>query len=148
NTKSSRSFSRDALNPRTMGPMRRTFGQSGADSAASTRSALCAIREAQKFAGPSTKRDNGSRAKSWRVASRMKAVGIRSRNASGGGPRSGRVAEALGMDREVPTEFLHRATHRPLPQRPSDGTSAFPGSDPFRGPARAAYGRGYIAGGS
>src|SRR2546428_7194241 len=76
NTKSSRSFSRDALNPRTMGPMRRTFGQSGADSAASTRSALCAIREAQKFAGPSTKRDNGSRAKSWRAATEDETDGI------------------------------------------------------------------------
>src|SRR3989454_12122195 len=77
NTKSSRSFSRDALNPRTMGPMRRTFGQSGADSAARTRSALRAIREAQKFAGRSTKRDSGSRAKSWRVAMKNQGVGVR-----------------------------------------------------------------------
>src|SRR5256712_6203966 len=68
--------------------------------------------------------------------------------AAGEGHRSGRVAEALGMDREVPTEFLHRATHCPLPQRPSDATSALPGTARFRGPARAAYGRRYIAGGS
>src|SRR2546426_10510460 len=52
-------------------------GPARAGSAARMRSALRTIREAQKFAGPSIKRDSGSRAKSWRVASRIKAVGTR-----------------------------------------------------------------------
>src|SRR2546428_14150394 len=68
--------------------------------------------------------------------------------AAGEGHRSGRVAEALGMDREVPTEVLHPATHRPLPQRPSDATSALPGTARVRGPARAAYARRSMAGGA
>src|SRR5437870_10614428 len=85
NTKSSRSVSRGALNARTIGPMRRTLGQPGADSAARMRSAPRAIREAQKLAGPSTKRDTGSRAKLWRVASGVEGVGIRWRSA----PRAG-----------------------------------------------------------
>src|SRR5256885_678706 len=38
--------------------------------------------------------------------------------------RSRRVPETLRVDREVAAEFLHRATHCPLPERPSDETAA------------------------
>src|SRR2546422_5526001 len=82
NTKSSRSVSRGALNARTIGPMRRTLGQPGADSAARMRSAPRAIREAQKLAGPSTKRDTGSRAKLWRGAWGGEGGGVPGRVAS------------------------------------------------------------------
>jgi hypothetical protein len=37
---------------------------------------------------------------------------------------SGRMAQSLGVGREIPAEFLHRATHCPLPERPSDETAA------------------------
>src|SRR3989442_2784037 len=61
--------------------------------------------------------------------------------AAGEGHRSRRMAEALRVDREVAAEFLHRATHCPLPQRPSDETAACRLNDRIRERARAGHRR-------
>src|SRR5438552_199209 len=47
------------------------------------------------------------------------------------GHGASRMAETLGVNREVSAEFLHRATHCPLPQRPSDETSEMPRNQPI-----------------
>src|SRR2546422_366790 len=65
---------------------------------------------------PSTHRENGSRAKSWRVESRISAVGTRRRMAS----RADRVTQSLGMGREVAAQLLHQSAHGPGAERPSE----------------------------
>ena len=47
------------------------------------------------------------------------------------GHGASRMAKTLGVNREVSAEFLHRATHCPPPQRPSDETSEMPRNQPI-----------------
>src|SRR5436309_847724 len=47
------------------------------------------------------------------------------------GHGASRMTETVGWNREVSAVLLHRATHCPLPQRPSDETSEMPRNQPI-----------------
>src|SRR5207245_2426915 len=130
--KSSRSCSRDALNGRTIGLIRRTFGHDVVSSRARIRSTFRASRENQKFPYPSNRREAGSLANSWRNPLRMIAVGIRWRTASrtevtaaqpggvGGVQRPGSRARGPGSEpRSILEAHPFGREHGPVPERPS-----------------------------